>query len=189
MVAAKGAARARAAAAGDLDALARMRARQPATKTVWLAVDDDAVEAFRAVERETFGARIGSDEVAKRAAENRVAEARAELEATGAVLFRLISQGRRAYEALIRSPECQPRDEDHDRVQKALGQAGAKAAYNTEVFPFALVELACDEPAGLTADELREWVDDGRLSQGEMQQLAAAAEEVHTGSRVLDLGK
>lgn len=180
-------AQAAAAAAGDRDAINRMASRRPAQVEIWLSVDDDAVEAYKQVQRETRLARTDKDAAAKDKAEKALHEARLSLEETGAVRFVLRNVGRKRYRGLLESPECQPTEADHAAVQATNGP-GAKANWG-EAFVFRLVALCASEPAGLTHEHLAEWVEDGRLSEGEMNRLFNGAFTLHTGDRVVDLGK
>ena len=178
-----------AAAAVDTDALNRMRARLPAQEELWLAVDQGAVAAYEQVRGEARMARLGRDTEAAEKAEKRLAEARGGLEATGAVRWVVRSRGRRAYRELLHSDTCRPRDADHEEVRRLTGQPNARAQYNADQWPYRLLELCCVEPAGVAAAEVREWVDDGRLSDGELERLVQAAQRVHVGDRIVDLGK
>jgi hypothetical protein len=180
-------ARERAAAAGDRDAINRMAKRRPAQVEIWLAVDDDAVETYRQVQKDTRVARLGKDDAARGAADKALHEARLALEDTGAVRFVLRNVGRRKYRELLESAECQPAESDHESVRAANGP-NARAGWS-EQFVFRLVALCAAEPAGLTHEHLAEWVEDGRLSEGEMNRLFNGAIGLHTGDRVVDLGK
>ena len=181
--------RERAAAAGDADALNRMRNRRPAQDELWLAVDDDVAAAYQQVRSETRMARLGRDPEATEKAEKRLAEARAELEASGAVRFALRSKGRKRYRELLHSDACRPRDQDHEEVRRITGNATSRAQYNDDEWPYRLLEMCCVEPEGLTAVEVREWVDVGIMSDGELDKLLQAAQKLHVGDRIVDLGK
>ncbi|WP_256789809.1 hypothetical protein [Frankia sp. AvcI1] len=188
MAATATAAREKAAAAGDADALNRLRSRRPAERSVWLQVDDavqSELDEAIADER-TAKFTLSEDDPRRAAAIERVAAARVAVRAD-AVGVVLRNQGRRAYRALLDAHP--PRDEDHQRAQRQTGNASARAEFNVETFPIALIAFAVAEPAGLTESELTDLIDDGRVSEGEADQLFTAALQVHQGSRVADLGK
>ncbi len=182
-------AREHAAAAGDTDAANRLRARQPARREMWLATDDDAVAAYQQLKRESAATRIGRDASAASAADKRLHEARQELEAIGAVRVVLRNVGRRRYRELGLSEICQPREQDHEDVRRATGNQNARFPYNLDEYPYRLVELCLVEPVGLTHADLKDMVEDGRLSEGELGKLVGAAQQLHDGDRVVDLGK
>jgi hypothetical protein len=182
-------ARERAAQAGDVDSLNRMNKRRPAEAEHWLTTDDELAAAYEDLKVETRMARLGRDEAARGDAEARLDEARAELEASGAVRWLLRSKGNTVYETLLKLPEHRPTEEDHARVRQALGNPNAVATWNSETFPYAVIELAVVEPAGVTADDLRRWLAGGQITDQEIDLLCGSAVRVHTAARVLELGK
>ncbi len=178
-------ARTRAAAHGDADAAARLRARRPAEKTLILAEDNElGAELAAAVEAER-AMRFSGDETAKAEASARLETARAAV-AEDAITIRLRSIGRAAYAKL--QADHMPTDEDHQAWARDIGQPGAKTRFARSLRP-ALVAACMVDPAGIGVDELTDMLDDGRLSDGEITALFGAAIELHEGSRVADLGK
>lgn len=178
-------AREAAAAAGDLDAAARLRARRPAEKTVILADDDSlATNLATAIQADQAARALGNEDTQKTAAEN-LAAARAAV-ASDAITMRLRSIGRAGFAKV--QADHPPADEDHQALQRETGDATAKVRW-ARTFPAALIAACLVEPAGITADELTDMLDDGRISDGEMTALFAAAHNLHQGSRTADLGK
>ena len=179
------AARERAAAAGDKDALNRLRGRKPAEETVALATDDTLVQAWKDAKTATFTGRTSKDAATRTAAEDQLAAARAELESRGLVLWQLRNKGRKEYDRVQR--ECPPTDEQRAE-NKARGQG--EPLWSQDTFPTALIELCTvGELEGVTAADIREMTDDGRMSEGEVGHLFAKAIGLYTGTRIPDLGK
>lgn len=185
MAATKTAARERAAAAGDLDAAARLRARKRAEKVLVLADDESLAADLDAAIQADRAARFGGDETTRAEAAARLAAAR-EAVAEDAITIRLRSIGRAAYAKL--QADHVPTDEDHRALQRETANQSARVRW-ARTFPAALVAACMVEPEGISADELTAMLDDGRISDGEMGALFAAAHELHEGSRVADLGK
>ncbi len=180
--------REKAAADGDVDALNRLRGRRPAEQKVYLQVEDNVRKELddALADERTARFSLAEDDPRRVAAVDRVAAARAAVRAD-AVKVVLRNQGRKKYRALLDAHP--PRDEDHQRAQRQTGNASARAEFNVDTFPIALIAFAVAEPAGLTESELTDLIDDGRISEGEADQLFTAALQVHQGSRVADLGK
>jgi hypothetical protein len=179
------AARERAAAAGDKDALNRLKGRRPAEETVALAVDDTLVQAWKDAKAATFTGRTSKDTATRTAAEDQLAAARAELEAQGLVLWQLRNKGRKEYDRVQR--ECPPSDAERAE-NKARGQG--EPLWSQQTFPAALVVMCTvGDLEGITAEDLTEMMDDGRLSEGEVGHLFAKAIGLYTGTRIPDLGK
>ncbi len=178
-------AREAAARAGDTDALNRLRSRRPAEETVPLATDDSLLHAWQDAKNTTFSGRMSKDPAARTAADDQLAAARAELEERGLVLWQLRSKGRKAYDKVTRE---NPPTEAERAEAKAKGQG--EILWSPEAFPAALI-AACTvgDLEGITAGDIGEMMDDGRLSEGEVGHLFTKAVGLHTGTRIPDLGK
>lgn len=174
---------------GDDDALARLLARKPAQRVVWLAVDDDLMAAWTSAKEAEGLAKtgFGRTETDRESAAKAVADAEAALVLSGAVRLLLRNFGRTDYRALFDLHP--PAEEDHKLVRQSSGRPDAMAGYHVESFRPALVALAVAEPAGLTAELVAEMAADGRLSEGELDHLVSVAHQLHAGTRVADLGK
>lgn len=178
-------ARERAAAAGDADALNRLRSRRPAEETVPLATDDDLLRAWQDAKKGTLPGRTSRDPAVKAAAEGELAAARADLEERGLVLWQLRNRGRRRYDETLRA--YPPTDEQRAEA-KAKGQP--EPPWDGDRFAVALIAL-CTVGAleGVTPEQINELMDDGQLSEGEAGYLFNKALGLYTGTRIPDLGK
>lgn len=186
-------AREAAAAAGDLDALARLEQRRPAEDTVILADDDSLAADMEAAVQAERAAKFGGDDAFKAEAAAQLATVR-EAVAKDAITINLRSIGRRRYDELMRAHPAT--DEDHEEVRQITGQATARARYHGETFVPALVAACMAEAMGLPPDDaadvakkLDALADQGRVSEGELNQMFQKATRLHEGSRTADLGK
>ena len=180
------AARERAAAAGDLDAIARLRGRRPAEETVPLATDDELLHAWQEVKKTTFAGRMSKVPAERAKADGELAGARADLEARGLVLWQLRNKGRRKYDEVLRA--CGPTDEQRAEA-KAKGQVDPP--WNNDTFPVGLIALCTvGELEGVTPEQITELMDgEGQLSEGEVAYLFNKALALYNGTRIPDLGK
>lgn len=178
-------ARERAAAAGDLDAASRLRARPQAEDSLWLVTEPSLVAAWTAAKDAVPLASFGGPE-AKARAEVTVDEARRALEDAGAVRIVLRSQGRKKFQALL--DEHPPQNVDTEKVRKDTGNPNAVANFHTKTFVPALLDLSI-ATEGVTADLLNELADEGRVSDSEIGDLFSKAWALYQTSRTADLGK
>lgn len=180
-------AREKAAAAGDLDAASRLRARPAAEASLWLVTDPALLETWNAAKQAlpmaAFGG--GGPETAARA-ELAVDEARRALEDAGAVQIVVRHAGRTPYRDLL--DKHAPTEADHEELRKSSGNPKAMAAYARKTFVPALIDLSIVTP-GVDAALLEELSEKGQVSEAEIIELFWKARDLYETSRVADLGK
>jgi len=176
--------RAAAARDGDPDALARLRARAPAERHLALMASDEIRSAYLEAVAEHYMARTSDDEVRAKAARKKLDEAKAAATTSGAVIFVFRNKGRQAWRELLDAHP--PRPEDHEVQRQQQGER-ARARWNHDTFGPAAIAFAAIEPQ-ITAEEIIELADDGRLTDGDLTLLLSAAIDVHEGNRIADLG-
>lgn len=178
-------ARQKAAEHGDLDAAARLRARPQAEDSLWLVTEPALVADWEAAKSAVPLASFGGPE-AKARAEVAVDEARRTLVASGAVQVVVRHAGRKKYRALL--DEHLPTEVDHENIRAQTGNPKESAAYHSETFVPALIDLSM-ATEGVTAALLDELADEGRVSEAEITDLFRRAWSLYQGTRTADLGK
>lgn len=165
--------------------------KKPLTRKLTVYLDDEHHEAFREaraeLDRATTLAKSNSDKYA-----DRLEAAEAELErltelvkgSAREVHFKAI--GRKRYDELIRQPEHRATDEQHEDFAKEMGNPKARAPFNGDTFPQALVAESMYRP-DLSLEDVQEIFE--TWNSAEINELFGAAMEVNTGRRSVELGK
>lgn len=164
-----------------------LKAKAPLERTVSVVLSDEAVRAWEVASSAYEGARLAGRvtpelEAGRVTPELEAArdEARAAVEAA-TVTLRFRSIGRRRYDSLV---------EDHpvsdEGRQRAQDQGAPAPPYDVETFAPALIAASCVDPV-LTVEQVGEIWDEWNTA--ELMELWAAALEVCTQRRVVDLGK
>lgn len=155
-----------------------LKAKAPLERTVSVVLSDEAVRAWEVASSAYEGARLAGRVTAELEATRD--EARAAVEAA-TVTLRFRSIGRRRYDSLV---------EDHpvsdEGRQRAQDQGAPAPPYDVETFAPALIAASCVDPV-LTVEQVGEIWDEWNTA--ELMELWAAALEVCTQRRVVDLGK
>ena len=165
--------------------------KKPMIKKVTIYLNDDHHDELKKardeVDRATTLARSNPDKYGERLekAEEDLKRIRELVkESAREVHFRAI--GRKKYDDLISAEEHRPTEEQHEEFQKATGNPKARAPFNGDTFPQALVAASVIKPS-MTLEDVEEIFTE--WNGAETQELFAAAMEVNTGRRTVELGE
>lgn len=150
--------------------------------------DLDAVRALEEAEKALGEAQLkaksdGASSAGVPAAERKVAEARKHVEETTMQML-VAGVGRKVKEDLVTLHP--PRDEDHEAARDGTGNPNAKASYNADTYPAALIAASLVEPKLSEAEVLaltEDWTD------GEYMTLWLAVLGVNADSSLVSPGK
>lgn len=171
----------RAAAAGDQDAIARLRAKKPIIRTVRVPLDPALADELQAAKLKLGNAEIHDDDQEAAVLRGVVDELEAAV-AAASVTLKFRSIGRVRYEALVREhPPIEAEQADYaERFE------GRKLIYSLETFPPALVAASSFDPEIPLADAVA-WY--AAWNDNEFNTLFAAAIDVNLRSNLDSLGK